>query len=282
MKQEEKTGPKFWQKTAAKATIAVSTFFAGTGLAPTPAPNTQLTAANASWVQRNTSDLDNIFAGKTFKNQDGKTVKPEEAFAAGPVVFIFGFNDCAMCGTKSDDERNKTSSLGGIADTVASMQAHFLKEGKNIQIVLVDVMPSADYGPPNGTKSLTAEEHLKEYEKRGVKMKGENGERLFHIIYPPSDKVAEEIQSNPCGQGGMGLPQNTEDPAQHSSFIVLFNNGKQHKFPDKINPKLENPGIRGHSSAAKSQDQRAVYGTKIAEEILKAAVDIPKPNQRNK
>jgi cytochrome oxidase Cu insertion factor (SCO1/SenC/PrrC family) len=196
-----------------------------------------LLAPKESWAQGVQSDLDNIFGRVKLTDQHGGDFQPEKLFADKPVIFIFGFNDCDLCGTE-DKITSVSKENPGIADSITAMQKALKAKGKDIPIVLVDVLPTVDRGrlpsSPNNAK-----DHVKAYVDKGLQVtsKGENSydgaaklsqnERLFHIAYPPTDKDAETIQSEKKGQGGMGLIQDKKNNTQHSLDAVFFMDGKQ-------------------------------------------------------
>ncbi len=224
-----------------------------------------LVAPTESWAQGVKTPLEQMLAGKALTDQYGKPLDPA-ILSKGPCLVVYGYGGCPMCQK--------------ITDTLAGVQEQLIKSKKPIPIVVISVQPKQD--------RTEMQDYMEKYYSKGLKQFANEqvgdatkaydagksvaqSSRIFHIVCPPSEQAAEDLQAT------MGLPQNTKDAAQHSSFIVLFNDGQQHKFPDKTNPKAMNPGIRGLDTAATTPLARVNYGKEIAQKFIDAAVAIPAP-----
>lgn len=260
-------------KKASLANTAIATAMFVPGLdvrAETPSVTAlNLAPAAISWADRQKTPLEQMFAGMELKDQYNQPMDPA-LFSKGDVAIIFGFRGCKMC--------MGSETKPGIADTVAAMQHELLRQGKNIPIVVISVTPEEDRTKEQRQAYVTS------YNKKGVKSSAEQNlsvdddaldtaylagaskkqeERLLHIIYPPNEKAAENLQSK------MGLLQDPNKAEQHSAIITLFVDGVQQKFADKSNAKRQNPGIlalpRGVPSDIKPYQE---LGAEIARQFI--------------
>jgi cytochrome oxidase Cu insertion factor (SCO1/SenC/PrrC family) len=173
--------------------------------------------------------LKSCFDGVKLTDQYGQEIKPATLLGNGQALFIFGYNNCALC------EGNDKSA--GVVDVVAAMQQELWSKGKHIPIVLVDVIPETD--------KFDAKAHVASHYAHGVRQfknekvlateqageiafdagaKKEQKNRLFHIVYAPTNQWVEELQTIK-----MGLVQDPKNNFNHALDVVLFDGGAQKK-----------------------------------------------------
>jgi cytochrome oxidase Cu insertion factor (SCO1/SenC/PrrC family) len=178
--------------------------------------------------------LEEIFANTPLTDQHGKNFDPAELFKDGHAIVLFGYGGCPMCQK--------------ITDTVVTLQNEMEKNGKHVPIVVVSVQPETDRDQMKdyvgkyyfkGMKQFPDEVLPKDKETwqdfgekafEDAKDKPQAG-RILHVVCPPSDVAAQEIERR------LKFIINENDPQQHSSFITLFDEGKVVKDYRGLPPK---------------------------------------------
>lgn len=201
-----------------------------------------------------------VFDGIALTDQHGKTFDPAQVLRDGPAVVLFGYGGCPRCQE--------------ISKTVASLQQQLIDKGRKVPILVVSVQPDKDskamreyiaryhemgvrqFQPQDeASKALpeNAEERRKQaeagfdaYEKKDdAGQKKEQAERIFHIVCPPKDEDAKTIQERiseglkKAGSKNMLITSKT--PKEHTSFMIVFNDGKAVEAYRALNPKQEAP-----------------------------------------